>query len=377
MKHHHPDIFCAALLNAQPMGFYAPAQIVRDAREHGVEVRPACINASRWDCTLEPAQGKWLAVRLGLRQVRGLANLHGAAIVAARGDTAFTSVEQVWRRAGVPRAAIERLAEADAFHALGQDRRHGMWKVKGLGEAPLPLFAAADEREAAFSPEGIEPEVVLSPMTDGREVVEDYRALQLSLRAHPLTFLRDDLRRRGIIACADLAHVRDGRHVEVAGIILVRQKPGSAKGVLFITIEDETGVANGILWPDRFESHRRAVMTSAMVSLKGRVQKEGEIVHVICDRVTDHTGLLGRIGEMSFRPVTGRGDGARHAGSPDRGDPEWRPTIRNFLLAAARWRHGPGRRGASEKPRLPLRWHRYRSANGSSSTCRCISCDKR
>lgn len=329
MKHHHPDVFCAALLNAQPMGFYAPAQIVRDAREHGVEVRPVCVNASRWDCTLEPAKGSRLAVRLGLRLARGLANLHGAAIVAARGDAPFQSVEEVWRRAGVPRAAIERLAEADAFRAFGQDRRQGIWKVKGLGDAPLPLFAAADAREDAFSPEGIEPAVALSPMTDGREVVEDYRSLELSLRAHPLTFLRGDLRRRGIVTCADLATIRDGRHVEVAGIILVRQKPGSAKGVLFITIEDETGIANGILWPDRFESQRRAVMTSAMVSLKGRVQKEGEIIHVICDRITDHTAMLGRVGEMSFRPVTGRGDGARYAGSPDRGDPGWKPTVRN------------------------------------------------
>ncbi len=250
MKHHHPDVFCAALLNAQPMGFYAPAQVVRDAREHGVEVRPACINASRWDCTLEPTRGRYIAVRLGLRQVRGLANAHGAAIVAARGDAPFQSVEEVWRRAGVPRAAIERLAEADAFHALGEDRRQGLWKVKGLGETPLPLFASADAREASFSPEGLEPDVSLRPLTEGREVVEDYRALQLSLRAHPLAFLRQDLTRRGIVRCADLAHIKDGRHVEVAGIILVRQKPGSAKGVLFITIEDETGIANGILWPD-------------------------------------------------------------------------------------------------------------------------------
>jgi error-prone DNA polymerase len=229
MKHHHPDVFCAALLNAQPMGFYAPAQVVRDAREHGVEVRPACINASRWDCTLEPTGGRYLAVRLGLRQARGLANVHGAAIVAARGAAMFGSIEEVWRRAGVPRAAIERLAEADAFHALGEDRRQGLWKVRGLGEAPLPLFAAADERETTFSPEGLEPLVGLRAMSAGREVVEDYRALQLSLRAHPLTFLRDELTRRGIKRCADLSAIKDGRHVEVAGIILVRQKPGSAK----------------------------------------------------------------------------------------------------------------------------------------------------
>ncbi|RZM29176.1 MAG: error-prone DNA polymerase, partial [Sphingomonas sp.] len=297
MKHHHPDVFCAALLNAQPMGFYAPAQVVRDARDHGVEVRPACINASRWDCTLEPGRGRYLAVRLGLRQVRGLANAHGAAIVTARGQMPFGSVEEVWRRAGVPRAAIERLAEADAFRVLGEDRRQGLWKVKGLGDAPLPLFAAADARESLFSPEGLEPDVSLRPLSDGREVVEDYRALQLSLRAHPLAFLRQDLTRRGITRCADLEHIKDGRHVEVAGIILVRQKPGSAKGVLFITIEDETGIANGILWPDRFEAQRRTVMSAAMIGMKGRVQKEGQVIHVICDRIIDHGPLLAQVGQ--------------------------------------------------------------------------------
>ncbi|MBM6577844.1 error-prone DNA polymerase [Microvirga sp. SRT01] len=329
MKHHHPDVFCAALLNAQPMGFYAPAQVVRDARDHGVEVRPACINASRWDCTLEPGRGRYLAVRLGLRQVRGLANAHGAAIVAARGDTPFGSVEEVWRRAGVPRAAIERLAEADAFNSFGEDRRQGLWKVKGLGEAPLPLFAAADEREALFSPEGLEPGVALRPLSDGREVVEDYRALQLSLRAHPLAFLRQDLSRRGIVRCSDLEHIKDGRHVEVAGIILVRQKPGSAKGILFLTIEDETGIANGILWPDRFEAQRRTVMSAAMISMKGRVQKEGQVIHVICDRIIDQGTLLAQVGQMDFPHTTGRGDGARHAGAPDRGDAGWRPGPRD------------------------------------------------
>ena len=329
MKHHHPDVFCAALVNAQPMGFYGVAQVVGDARKHGVEVRPPCINASRWDATLEPTSGRYLAVRLGLKQVRGLSNADGAAIVAARGDTPFVSVEDVWRRSGVQRSAVEKLADADAFHPFGADRRQGLWKVRGLGEAPLPLFAAADRTAAAFSPEGLEPSVTLRPLTDGREVIEDYRSLQLSLRAHPLTFLRDELARRGITRCADLASVRDGRHVEVAGLILVRQKPGSAKGVLFITIEDETGVANGILWPDRFEAQRRTVMSASMIGMKGRVQKEGEVIHVICDRIIDYGELLVRVGEMSFPHRTGRGDGARHAGAPDRGDAGWRPAPRN------------------------------------------------
>ncbi len=333
VKHHHPDVFCAALLNAQPMGFYASAQIVGDARKHGVEVRPISINHSHWDCTLEPARGRYLAVRLGFRQVRGLANIHGAAIVGARGPAPYESVEEVWRRAGVPRAAIERLAEADAFLCLAENRRQGLWKVKGLGEAPLPLFAAADEREARFSPEGLEPLVELRPMTDGREVVEDYRSLQLSLRGHPISFLRDQLDAMRIVRCADLATIRDGRNIEVAGVILVRQRPGSAKGVLFVTIEDETGIANGILWPDRFEIYRRQVMSASMIAMRGRLQKEGEIIHIICDRITDHDDMLRSIGRMDFAVAPGRGDGAKNGGGPDPRDPSWAPRGRTLASA--------------------------------------------
>jgi error-prone DNA polymerase len=330
MKHHHPDVFCAALLNAQPMGFYGPAQIVRDAKNHGVEVRPVSINDSHWDCTLEPARGRYMAVRLGFRQVRGLANVHGATIVAARGPTSYASVEEVWRRAGVPRVAIERLAEADAFHVIAEDRRQGLWKVKGLGEAPLPLFAAADARETQFSPEGLEPDVRLRPMTDGREVVEDYRSLQLSLRGHPLGFLRDQLAAMNVVRCGELASIREGRNIEVAGVILVRQRPGSAKGVLFVTIEDETGVANGILWPDRFETYRRQVMSASMIAMRGRLQKEGEVIHIICDRITDHDDMLRSIGRMDFAVAPGRGDGAKNGGGPDPRDPGWAPRGRTL-----------------------------------------------
>ena len=322
MKCHHPDIFCAALLNAWPMGFYAPAQVVRDAREHGVEVRPPCINASRWECTLEPAGGRYLAVRLGLCMIDGMANPHGAAIVGARGVEPYESVDDVWRRAGVPRAAIERLADADAFHALRHDRRQALWQVRGLGEAPLPLFAAADARDGG-GPESGEEIVVLKPLTEGREVVEDYRTFKLSLRAHPLAFVRDDLRRRGAMTCADLATMKDGARVEVAGVILVRQKPGSAKGVLFITVEDETGIANGILWPDRFEKMRRVVLSSAMVGLRGRLQKEGLVTHVIIDRVIDYTDMLRSIGGLSFPHRTTSADGAKGGGGPDPRDPKW------------------------------------------------------
>jgi error-prone DNA polymerase len=305
------------------MGFYAPAQIVQDARKHGVEVRPVSINHSHWDCTLERTKGRFMAVRLGFRQVRGLANIHGAQIAVARGDTPYASVEEVWRRADVPRVAIERLAEADAFHCIAEDRRQSLWKVKGLGEAPLPLFAAVDAREAGFSPEGVEPTVILSPLTAGREVVEDYRSLQLSLRGHPMSFLRGELDAMRIVRCADLATIRDGRNIEVAGVILVRQRPGSAKGVLFITIEDETGIANGTLWPDRFEIYRRQVMSASMIAMRGRLQKEGEVIHIICDRITDHDDMLRSIGRTNFAVAPGRGDGAHNGGGPDPRDPSF------------------------------------------------------
>lgn len=181
---------------------------------------------------------------------------------------------------------------------------------RGLGEAPLPLFQAADEREARFSPEGIEPPTMLRAMTEGREVVEDYRATQLSLRAHPLSFLRDELDAMDILRCRDLQHVPNGKNIEVAGIILVRQRPGSAKGVLFATIGDETGIANGILWPDRFEIYRRPIIAASMIAMRGRVQKEGEIIHVIADRIINRDDMLGRIGRTGFALAPGRGDGA-------------------------------------------------------------------
>ena len=308
MKCHHPDVFCAALLNAQPMGFYAPAQLVRDARDHGVEVRPVCVNASRWDCILEGEGADSLPLRLGLRMVKGLSNDHGARIVAARAEAQFASVDDVWRRSGVPAAALEKLADADAFHSLGLDRRQALWRVRGLGAAPLPLFAAADAR-------GKEPAVTLNAMTQGREVVEDYRALQLSLRNHPLAFLRPELERRGIVSCASLRDARDGCRIEVAGIVLVRQRPG-AGNVTFLTLEDEDGIANAIVWQRLFERQRRIILSSAMVSVSGTLQREGQVVHIIADRLEDLTPLLRQVGEMHFPHRTGPADAARNGG-PD------------------------------------------------------------
>jgi error-prone DNA polymerase len=318
MKCHHPDVFLAAILNAQPMGFYAPAQLVRDAERHGVEIRPPDVNRSRWDCTLEPT-GERFAVRLGLRTARGLANRDGALIVAARCEDAFASVEGLWRRAGVPVAALERLAEADAFGSLGLSRRQALWEVRALAGEPLPLFAAADAREGSLRSEVEEAPVALTPMPAGREVVEDYRSRGLTLRSHPVAFLRGDLAASGYIPAVELSAIRDGRRVSVAGLVLVRQRPGSANGVLFITLEDETEIANLIIWPSLFERQRRLILSASMVGCRGKVQREGEVIHVIAEHLTDLSGLLGGVGERDepFPLPHGRGDEAKHGSGPD------------------------------------------------------------
>ncbi len=345
MKCHHPDVFCAALLNAQPMGFYAPAQIAREAREHGVEINPVCVNDSQWDTRLVGnASGRnKLPLRLGLKIVRGISEVDGARVIGARASGPFLSVEDVWRRAGVPFATLEKLAKADAFRSLGLDRRQALWAIRGLGASPLPLFEFVERHEEAVS---------LVPLTAGREVVEDYRATQLTLRQHPIFFLRDELSRGGIVPCAQLKAIKDGRRVEVAGIILVRQKPGSAKGVLFITIEDETGVANIILWPDRFEAQRTVVMSSAMISVVGKVQREGEVIHVIADYIHDHTGLLRKVGEIDLPRLTSPSDGATGGGAPDRGEAGWRPTPRSLY-------HPPFRTGRDPEDVIPIHSHDF------------------
>lgn len=330
MKCHHPDIFCAALLNAQPMGFYAPAQIVRDAREHGVEIRPVCIIFSEWDTTIEnvdvphdtcPNEKPSLRpLRLGLRIVTGLSAEEVGRILLARAERPFSDIADLWRRSGVKTAALEKLAQADAFHAFELDRRAALWTIRGLGEKPPPLLALLETHE---------PSPVLTALTAGREVVEDYRATQLSLRPHPVSFLREELTQRGAVSCGSLSAIKDGTRVNLAGIILVRQRPGSAKGVLFLTLEDETGIANAILWPDRFEANRRIVMSAAMLSITGRVQREGTVIHVIVDRLNDLTPLLRKVGEMELPRLVSRGDAVTYPGAPDRGDEAWKPQIRS------------------------------------------------
>jgi error-prone DNA polymerase len=321
LKCHHPDVFCAALLNAQPMGFYAPAQIVRDAINHGIEVRPVCVNASRWDCTLEPTNTEdRFAVRLGLRMVKGLANIHAARLVGVRADQNFASVDDLWRRAGIPAATLVQIAEADAFlPSLKLARREALWAIKALRDEPLPLFAAASARDSNMLPELAEPAVALRPMTGGSEVVKDYVHLGLTLRAHPLSFLRDDLHSQKIVTCDEAMRAKDNKWLEVAGVVLVRQKPGSAKGVMFITIEDETGIANLVIWPDLYEKQRRIILTASMMAVHGRIQREGEVVHLIAHRLTDLSSQLLRIGERNapFPLPHGRGDAAKSGGGPD------------------------------------------------------------
>jgi error-prone DNA polymerase len=322
IKCHYPDVFCAAILNSQPLGFYAPAQLTRDAIAHGVRVLEPCVNASQWDCTLEPRDGAF-AVRLGLRQVKGLARTDADALTQARGH-GYDGVRHVWLKAGLSGAALERLADADAFRCVGLDRREALWAVRGLEQGaslragrrsavtPLPLFAAQDGREA-------DAEAALPPMTLGEHVAADYAHLRLSLKAHPLAFLRARYAARGIAPCAHLAQTRDGARVSVAGLVLVRQRPGTASGVIFMTIEDEDGTANLIVWPKTFERFRRAVLGARLILADGRLQREGLVVHVIVDRLSDRTSDLAVLsGDAPFEPAIAHADEVKHPGGDAR-----------------------------------------------------------
>ena len=360
MKCRYPDVFLAAMLNAQPLGFYAPAQLARDAREHGVEVREVDVNVSEWDCTLEhdpplplrergrgegsapdetlgadpssgptgrPKDGRPLsrhppenapafpsilqgekgihprhrsqaphiraahAVRLGLRQIIGAKEAEMRQLVARR-DGGYDSVRDVWLRGGLSLAALEKLADADAFRSLGLDRREALWAVRGLGRVgdqdDLPLFAAANSLSGAQ-----EPDAHLPAMPLGAHVVEDYRRLSLSLKAHPVAFMRKRLEAKRVTRSDGLEAIRSGTRVTVAGLVLVRQRPGTAKGVVFMTLEDEAGVANVIVWPKAFERLRAIVIGARFVSITGKLQNESGVIHVIVERAEDLTPMLG------------------------------------------------------------------------------------
>ncbi len=317
MKTYYPDVFCAAILNSQPMGFYAPAQLVRDAREHGVEVRPVDINFSGWDSSLEEAEFRPArvdprhremqsvirsrhAVRLGFRQIKGMAEREVLEkLVANRGD-GYHSIHDLWRRSGLDRGALERLADADAFGSIGLSRRQALWAVRGLDRARpqenLPLFEMAGN--ADLRPEK---KVALPSMLPGEEVIEDYRHLTLSLKAHPTSFLREDFFRMGVTRSVDLLSMANGRKVSIAGLVLVRQRPGSAQGVIFMTLEDETGVANAIIWPKVFEQYRPVVMGARMVKIRGRLQSAQGVIHTVVEQIEDITHMLGLLQKEARR----------------------------------------------------------------------------
>ncbi|HSO43036.1 MAG TPA: OB-fold nucleic acid binding domain-containing protein, partial [Rhodospirillales bacterium] len=380
-KCHYPAAFACALLNSQPMGFYAPAQIIGDARRHGVEVLPVDVNHSGWDCALEavvsptsspqlwrrrselasrhpracpggprktgigatsaamtvrscaspredpssrapqgrgdPGFQNWIAssaapprnddagggtgdpaapvmaLRLGLRQVKGLAKADAETLIAARND-GYQSVADLWRRAGVGCGALRRLAAADAFASLRLNRRQALWAISGLDETPLPLLAAASPT-SAIQERRREPEVVLPPSPAAEEVALDYRALSLSLKDHPMALLRQRLGEDGYVRSDRLAALPHGRRVKTAGIVITRQRPGTASGVIFITLEDETGHANLIVWPKTFERFRRPVLQATIMAVSGPIQRQGEVIHVLAERIWSLDGSLGRL----------------------------------------------------------------------------------
>jgi error-prone DNA polymerase len=305
----HPDVFCAALLNSQPMGFYQPAQLVRDAREHGVEVRGPDVMASAWDCTLEAKDDPRLPyspVRLGFRQIKGLKKEEADRIPRARAAGART-LEDFALRSRLSRRSLELLAEADAFRSLGVDRRAALWAVKGLADE-----IGAEEKAPLLAGGVKEQQVELPFMSLPRQVAEDYRTTSLSLRAHPVAFFRQDLARRGAVPCAALKGMRDRRRTRVGGLVLVRQRPGTAKGVVFLTLEDETGIANIVVWKDAFEANRRLVMGASFLLVEGQLQKEGEVIHLVARSFTDLSAQLGEMRDDEGAPpevrsrVTGR-----------------------------------------------------------------------
>ncbi|PZO67095.1 MAG: error-prone DNA polymerase [Paracoccus denitrificans] len=300
LKHYYPAAFAAALLNSQPMGFYAPAQIVRDARAHGVQTHAVDVNYSEWDNTLEPVGGD-VALRLGLRQIEGLAQKQIERMLAER-DQPFTGLADLQMRAGLDAGSIRRLAAGDAFRSAGLDRRAALWDAKALRDAPdLPLFRQHDD-------EGSDLPVILPPMPVSEQVVADYQTMRLSLKAHPMRFLRRSMTAQGYIPASQLPHARHGQSVQLAGLVLIRQRPGSAKGVCFITLEDETATANLVVWPKVFDAFRKVIMTARIIDVQGRVQMADGVIHVVANRLTDRSDVLWRIAGETFATPMSRAD---------------------------------------------------------------------
>ena len=284
LKYHYPDIFAAALLNSQPMGFYQPAQIVIDARKHGVTVLPVDVNHSYWDHTLEGKFGERHALRLGFRQVKGLKEEDIQALIAGRAD-GYRDIMALCH-AGVQQAALEKLADADVFRSMGLDRRQAMWEVAAVHDRPVALFSGQPSESAA------EGQIQLPLMTPGEHVLQDYASTSLSLKAHPVHIVREKLDLLHVVPTGKLSAMRDGMPVKVCGMVTIRQRPGTAKGVLFVTIEDETGFANLVMWDNVFQKYRKEILQSRLLMVTGKLQVEGEVIHVVVTRCFNMNGLL-------------------------------------------------------------------------------------
>jgi error-prone DNA polymerase len=312
LKCHHPAVFTCALLNSQPMGFYAPAQLVRDARDHDVEVCEIDINASHWDSTLERSDKGSLALRMGFRQIDGFREEWGKMLLAARTHRLFDSMEALGRRAGLPSRALRLLADADACRSIGLDRREALWNARRMPEGELPLFAAARAAELAD-----EPGVTLPAMPLSEHVATDYQMTRLSLKAHPMAFLRSLFRSESVLSCAEISAGRNGARVKAAGVVLCRQRPGKGNAV-FITIEDETGIANALLWARLMNSQRQTVMASRLMVIEGVIQRSREgVVHLMATRIHDRSDELERLTSgCSIQPQPSYSDEIAHPQMP-------------------------------------------------------------
>lgn len=306
LKCYYPDVFATALLNSQPMGFYRPAQIVMDARKHGVKVRPVDINHSDWDNTLEEPSGRYRTVRLGFRQVKGLREDDMQALVSGR-SIPYQNVNDLVN-AGVSPSALERLADADAFRSIGLDRRQALWEVSALHDHPTGVFKGTPSQSAE------EEATELPRMTLGEHVMQDYASTSLSLKAHPVSFLRRKLNELQVTPTAGLSSMKNGQFVKVCGLITVRQRPGTAKGVLFITIEDETGFANLVVWSKTFEKYRKQILQSRLLMVSGKLQIEGEVIHVVVNTCYN-------LNELMSLDTGGRNIGSVHKRMPTKEAP--------------------------------------------------------
>jgi error-prone DNA polymerase len=331
LKCHYPDVFDCALLNSQPMGFYSAASIVRDFRDHGGQARPVDINHSDWDCTLEARErqeagkpGPGRALRLGFRQIKGIAEKDIDAIVKARGGSLFSSLEEFASSTGLGVPALKLLAEADAFRSIGLDRRQALWAVARYFETgtptvltrELPIFTDAPAIPA-------EPPVSLPAMPLGEHVLTDYATIKMSLKAHPMALLRSTFADLGYVQTKDLAILPVNSMVKVAGIVLIRQRPGSAQGVIFSTLEDETGIANIITWPKTFERYRCTVIAARLLGVRGTLQREQGVTHVVARELFDMSAYLRSLSEKHSggAEFLSPSDHVKHGGEGPRGKP--------------------------------------------------------